>query len=554
MNSTERGDRHPFRRATTRPPGRKAVLQLSVCVCTIATAVAMSASAVSADPAASNSNWLDELVQDCPDLYVLAGQGTGESSPDAPVKADTGMLGTVVSPMLDQARQLGATIDRAYIPYPAGFGGAVAGGKESYAVSVSAALDNFRAAAKKVVESCPATKLAVIGYSQGGHAASNFLEEVGKGQGEIPASVIAAGALFGSPTRSAGSGVFPGTAQDKPSPVPGTTGTAVSALPAVVTTVATGSGIGPVADIAADFGSLTGRVSSWCQTGDLACDAPPDAPIARAVTNVAGQAEVGGDPFVAIQTIGLSLASTAFKVGVDVINEDIQIPKNSIENLSISQRKPLSQRIAEASDPRVTPPTGQEAIAALMKVGLVAMNAVITVAKKVITPATIAEIAAAGLANPVAAFGVIATKTAAAVMTLIPPATTQRLVTQAFNVVKNEVTANKDLFNLAALTKYANVQSAHQSYGSTAATSSGVAPTAYVAQMLAAVAADLHNGSGATDISPATTSVTGSSVPSTTTSRPTSTTTTTRPAPTVTESTFSQNGLSPTNTSEGTTN
>lgn len=536
-----------------RPLGRVAS---SALVCAVIAAVGVGANVA---PAQAETSWLDQLVSNCPELYVLGLQGTGQSSPDAPVKADTGMLSNVMSPLMEEARQLGASVDRAYVPYPAGFGGAVPGGKESYVVSVGTAEANLEAAAEKVISACGSTKLAVVGYSQGAQAASDFLEKVGKGEiSSVPAAKIAAGALFGSPTRSEGSGIFPGTSQTTPSAVPGTSGAAVKALPAVTATTATGGGIGPSAEAAASFGSLSGRVSMWCETGDLACDAPPNAPIARAVASVAGQAEIGGDPFVAVQSIGLALASTAFNTAVDVINEDISVPKNSIENLSISPKKTLSQRLAESSDPRATPPSGQEAMSALMKVGLVAVNAMVTVAKKVITPETIAAVAAVGLANPAAAFGILAAKTVDAVVNLIPPATTQRVVKQTFDLVKSEVNANKDLFDLATLTKYSNIQATHGSYGSASATSTGLAPTEYVAKLFAAAAADLktsESSSSSTTSSTSTTRTTPSATPTTSqtaATSPSSTSTSSAATSTsVATSTELQTGLTTDSSTEG---
>ncbi|OZC42650.1 hypothetical protein CH289_27015 [Rhodococcus sp. RS1C4] len=474
--------------------------------------------------------WLDDLATDCPALFTLAVQGTGESSPDAPIKADTGMLGTVLGPALDAARVLGSSLDRAYVPYPAAFGGAVPGGKQPYTLSVEEAASNLEAAAEKVISDCPATKLAIVGYSQGAHAASKFLEAVGAGTGAVPADRIAAAALFGSPTRAAGSPVFPGSSNDTPASAPGSSGDHVAALPPVSVPAPAGAGIGPTSDVATSFGSLSGRVASFCQTGDLACDAPANAPIARAVTNVAGQVEVGGDPFRAVQSIGLALASTSFGVAVDVVNEDISVPKNSLENLSVTPKKTLSQRFAEASDPAAKPPTGQEAIAALTKIGLVAVNAVVSVAKKVITPQTIAEVSAAGLSNPVAAFAVIAAKTAKAVIELVPPATSKRVVQQAFNVVKSEVSANKDLFDLAALTSYANTIAAHTGYASAVATPQGESATRFVADWLAAAAADVGDTAAA---GPSSTSPTK---PTATTSAVTTTRTTTPTAPSITTS------------------
>ncbi|PND53977.1 MULTISPECIES: cutinase family protein [Rhodococcus] len=500
-------------------------------VATVVTTAAVMAGAGGLVPVHAQTNWLDGLIDGCPDLYVLGMQGTTESSPDAPVKVDTGMLSNIMGPMLDQARELGANVDRAYVPYPGSFGGLTPGSSRSYVESVTAGEENLSLAAQRVLEQCPSAKLAVVGYSQGAHAASNFLRSVGKGTGAVPAGAVAAGALFGAPTRSPGSGLFPGTSQSAPSPVPGTTGGAVKALSSVSFVAPAGGGIGPVADLTTDYGTLSGRVSSWCQTGDLACDAPANAPIVRAVVNVAGQVEVGGDPFVAVATVGRALASTAFTTAVDVVNEDVQAPKNALEAVSIQPTKTISQRLAEASDPRATPPTGQEVTAALMKVGLIGLNAAVTVVKKVLTPETIAAVAAVGLANPAAAFGVLAAKTVGVLPELVPPATSQRLVRQAFQVVANEVEANRDAFDLVAMTTVRNVAAEHGSYGSVPATASGQAPTRFVASWLAAAAADLDASSASTSTGPTTSA--------TTTARPTTTseTVSTTPSQTVASTT-----------------
>ncbi len=513
-------------------PKRFAAVSFSAAV--LATAGLGTAPAYAQSSTGDEPHWLGELVSDCPDLYVLGMQGTTETSPDAPVKVDTGMLANIMGPLLDQARQLGASVDRAYVPYPGSFGGLTPGGTESYVESVTAGEENLSRAAQKVLSQCPSAKLAVVGFSQGAHAASNFLRSVGEGSGVVPAGSIAAGALFGAPTRSPGSGLFPGTSQTGPAAVPGTRGEAIKALSSVSFTAPEGGGIGPVADLTSSYGSLSGRVSSWCQGGDLACDAPANAPVVRAVVNVAGQVEVGGDPFVAISTVGRALASTAFKTAVDVVNQDIQAPKSALSAISVQPKKTISQRLAEASDPRATPPTGQEVTAALMKVGLIGINAAVTVVKKVLTPETIAAVAAAGLANPAAAFGVLAAKTVSVLPELVPPATSQRLVRQAFQVVQNEVKANRDAFDLVAMTTLRNVAAEHGSYGSVPATASGQAPTRFAASWLAAVASDL---SAAADSTTSTTVTSTSTTPTTTTVRPSATTSTTLSSQTATSTT-----------------
>ncbi len=59
---------------------------------------------------------------------VYAVQGTGQSSPDADPSKDAGFLSQVLHPAITAAR---GDMDRAYVPYDAGFGGAVAGGEGS---------------------------------------------------------------------------------------------------------------------------------------------------------------------------------------------------------------------------------------------------------------------------------------------------------------------------------------------------------------------------------------------------------------------------------------
>ncbi|MCW4356146.1 cutinase family protein [Hoyosella sp. YIM 151337] len=474
---------------------------------------AVAAAAVSAVPAHATPDWRDQLVDSCPALYVLAMQGTGQSSPNAPVKTDTGALSEVLSPFLDRTRQAGVKVDRAYVPYPAGFGSMVPGGPEPYIESVAKGVENLRSAAERVLAECPQTKLAAVGYSQGGHVASRFLSEIGAGASSIPASSVAAGAVLGSPTRGAGAGPFPGTQAVSPAPVPGTAGEAVRSLPEPSYVAPEGAGIGPDEDIALDYGQLTGRVAEFCTPGDLACDAPVKAPIARAVVQVAGQTAIGGDPIVALETIGRSLSESAFAVAVDTLNEDIQVPGNALENLSIEPRKTISERVAEATAPNASIPSPDDALAALTKVGLVAASAVISVAQKVITPDTIAQMAAVGLSHPPAAFAVLAAKVADAVVEVIPPATVSRVVQQTFDIVSAELEANEDLFDLQALSTYARNPAAHGSYGSVPITASGWSPTKFVAEWLTAAASDIAaqgEGKQASSASAATTAVTPS--------------------------------------------
>ncbi|NNH72984.1 cutinase family protein [Nocardia uniformis] len=389
----------------------------------------------------------------------------------------------------------GGKADRLYVAYPAGFGGATAGSAEPYSASVSTGLQNLRDMASEQLRRCPGSYLAIVGFSQGSHIASMFAQEIGRGGSAVSADRIAAVALFADPTRNPDSSLFPGApGKSAPDPAPGTSGNAVQALAPLSQPEASGGGIGPQRDIASNFGSLTGRVASWCATGDLACDAPSGAPILRVVTNLVGQSDLS-DPLKALQSVSEALAFTAFKTSVTVVNEDVS--GTSLASLSLNPQKSLSERVAEASDPRTTV-DADAGVQALFKVATIGLNAVTTLAQTLLTPSNIAELVSVGLANPGAAIALFGQKLAAAIPEVIPPATTSRLVQQAFDAIEQNVTDNQELLDLATWTKFSDTIARHVSY-QTAPTSSGTTATAATVDWLTAVADDIAaaNGGGA---------------------------------------------------------
>ncbi|MGW3540692.1 cutinase family protein [Nocardia niigatensis] len=428
-------------------------------------------------------------IDKCPALFALGVQGTGESSPDAAVTTDTGMLSEVFRPMMAAASDAGL-VDRAYVPYEASFGGAVSISTTTYTQSVSGGLDRLRSMAKQVTDRCPNTKLAIAGYSQGAHVASQFAQEVGAGKGTVPAERIAAVALFGDPNRNANAPLFPGKPDQKlPTAAPGTDGKSVAALgdpPATKT--ASGAGIAPDSATLENFGSLVGRVAEFCTEGDLACDTPVGAPLVRTVANIAGQTEISaGDPIGSLKSIAEALAFTSIKTATTVVNNDVS--GNSLTDLSYQPQKSISQRIADASNPS-TQVDIPGAFQALLKVGTIAINSIVAVAKNILTAANITEIATAGLANPLAGLAVFGAKLVGAVTTLVPPTTISRLTTQAFTAVTQNVTDNKDLLDITTWVRYWDTAQKHD-YTHAQGAGFGESPTDWVGQWFAAVAHDL---------------------------------------------------------------
>ncbi|MFI9508578.1 cutinase family protein [Nocardia sp. NPDC052566] len=445
-------------------------------VAALAAAVVLSAGRV---PVAATPETGAPLGQSCPALYLLGVQGADETSPDAAATTDTGALGPVFAPVSAAVPNL---VQHAYIP----FGGSDIGEPQPYDAAVDAASQRLDTTAAEVVTRCVATKIAAVGYAHGAPAVASWAERVGAGTAHVTAEQVAAVALMANPHRATGAPVLPGRPNTStPAPVPGTAGTNVASIQLTISG-ATGAGISAAAQ--PNYGALTGRIADLCVAGDATCDTPSGSPLAATAANITARSDLR-DPIAAISTIAQALSATVFGTAVGVINEDLT--GNSLDQLSYQPAKPLGQRLAEASNPATAAPTGNDALAALMKLGTIGLNTVISIAQKVITPATIAELATVGMANPWAALGVLAGKVGAAAMELIPPQTGLRWINEAFTAITSTVTDQRELYALASTAQYSDTSGRHSSYQTTPATPDGRSATAAIAAWLTAAARDL---------------------------------------------------------------
>ncbi|MFD4407558.1 cutinase family protein [Nocardia sp. NPDC058499] len=462
-------------------------------------AVMVAAATVSAAPTDSGT-----LGVRCPHVYVLGVQGGEESSPDAPADSDSGALGQVFGPLLATA---GESVQRAYIPYGYNNDGAVV----PYEQATAAATEDLHTRAGEVLDRCPDTKIAVAGYAQGAVAVSEFARRIGRGEVRVPADAIAGIALLAHPGRAPHTPVLPGRPGDtRPAAAPGTTGQAVAQI-SLHNPALSGGGIaahGPDGG----YGSLTGRVADLCVPGDATCDAPVGGTLATTVANIAARSDLR-DPIAAISTISQALSATVFTTAVAVVNEDLT--GATLDELSYSPQKTIGQRLAEASAPGARVPGPQEALAALLKLGGIGLNAVVTVARTVFTPATIAELATVGMANPWAAVAVLGTKLAGAVVQLVPPHTASRWANEAFDAITTTITDHSELYQVASSAGYSDTVARHGSYNTTAAGVDGSSPLAEVADWFQALATDL---AAATPTPPASTAPTATSTAPTATS------------------------------------
>ncbi|WP_327149248.1 cutinase family protein [Nocardia sp. NBC_01329] len=422
----------------------------------------------------------------CPGLFVLGVQGTGQSTPNSPVAADAGLLSLVLGPLTEMLS--GPTVGRAYVPYLAGFGGALPGATSApYSVSAEEGLGRLRDMAAEVTDHCPRSQLGLIGYSQGAHVVSMFAREVGTGQSVISADRIAAVALLADPTRAPGAGVFPGLPDTaRPEPAPGTTGAELGALQEFPQHPAPGGGIGPLRDIAPDFGELTGRVASMCLPGDLACDAPTDAPLLHMVVNILGQAElIPSDPVTALSSIADGFSATLGRTATAVVTHDLR--GYSLGTLRLTPEKPLGVRLAEAADPRsVSEPQAREA---LLKLGTSALNTLLAIIGIALEPAEVAAVATAP--DPLSGLDRATTALIDAVRRPLPRRTVFNLVTKTFDALGQLSAENAELLDPVLWLRYADTVRKHGDYFHAGYTADGRPATDLVLQWFAAVAEDL---------------------------------------------------------------
>ncbi|WP_280258128.1 cutinase family protein [Nocardia wallacei] len=289
----------------------------------------------------------------CPVLWVLAVQGTGQSSPAASRTDDTGVLGALLGPA---SAAVPGLVQHTYIPYQAGFGGlpGAGGGPESYAASVADAVTELASTAGQIADRCPATRLAMVGYSQGAQVVSQVARAIGAGNGPVPADRVAAIALYANPERRAGTQVFPGRpGQQTPDPAPGTGGGAVATVQ-IPSAPVSGGGI---ADDGAEYGALTGRVADICVDGDLACSAPDQAALLRMGAEVVAQADLS-NPIAAVTSLQQALAGALGSAWITVVLDDIHV---GLATVDYTPQAPLSQRLIDAADPRVAAPALEQA-------------------------------------------------------------------------------------------------------------------------------------------------------------------------------------------------
>lgn len=132
--------------------------------------------------------------------------------------------------------------------------------------------------------------------------------------------------------------------------------------------------------------------------------------------------------------------------------------------------------------------TAQDAMSAITKLGVLGMNSAVTIAKKSITPETIAQVAAVGLANPAAGLAVLGAKVGATATEVLAPVGMQA-AEAVFDYATAEVEDNQGLIQMATDVTYWRHWQNHTAYGSTPITADGTTPTDYVSAWIMGLSA-----------------------------------------------------------------
>lgn len=126
----------------------------------------------------------------CPSLYVVAIPGTWETGHEK--KPQPGMLARVTNNLPSSAKVDYVTYAATAFPWEG----------DVYGASKHEAVTNARGMITNMIERCDATRVALVGYSQGADAAGDLAAEIGTGLGPIAPDRIAGVGLISDPRRS----------------------------------------------------------------------------------------------------------------------------------------------------------------------------------------------------------------------------------------------------------------------------------------------------------------------------------------------------------------
>ncbi|GAB4590224.1 hypothetical protein Ntsu_80560 [Nocardia sp. IFM 10818] len=476
-----------------------------------------------ASPAAAQTETTTPAAADaageipCTPVHVVGFQGTGDSGDNANPTADSGFLGgSVTGPLLRQVNSEGTTaVSRQLVAYAADFGQT-----KTYAESVTSGIATGIKAISSYANRCPKSLIAIIGYSQGAQIADEIARIIGAGEANapIPATRVAGVSLFSSPIRTNEATTFPGAGtRMSPATAPGVSQTVLAELLVASTNATAGQGISTAAvSKATGYGALTGRVASWCATGDIGCSTPADSQLAKIIANIAGQTHFSGqDPLRTVADIATALGSSIVKTGLETINNDISFSGGKL-NIDTDNTSILGRLAVNTSPVNTTASTTADIIRSIIKVGVMGFNAAVTFGQKVLSSSTITSLISTGLTNPAAVLVDLGVQLGKAALQVVPPTTVLSGIQYIFNQVISLLSDNVGLVQMALDLRYWQSGAQHTSYDSWQVGVDGQTPAGFTVSWFGALAKALDAKAKASTTKPTTTST----VPKTTTAVP----------------------------------
>lgn len=169
-----------------------------------------------------------------------------------------------------------------YIDYPANLA--------TYESAVDTGVANTQTVMKAIVASCPNTRFAIVGYSEGADVTRRTAMEIGNQTagadgkyGIVDPSQVVGVVILADAGRTDGQTAFPGSQS----------GTNPDGFDTKYQNSNTGpAGAGALPATSGSFGALDGKVASFCSEGDLTCSMPKNTSLLHLAANVGRQLDI----------------------------------------------------------------------------------------------------------------------------------------------------------------------------------------------------------------------------------------------------------------------
>ncbi|WP_181896997.1 cutinase family protein [Corynebacterium senegalense] len=411
----------------------------------------------------------------------------GDEAPTA-VSASPQQTTTATTEKADSSLAVGRTVidvqstdnTRAYIPGVTG-----PDTVPTYEGSITTAVERTEAVLAQIDSTCPNTKVILMGAGQGAQAASIVSKKIGAGE-VFPSEKVLGVTLFADPTRAENQPVVASGAESP-----------AGAKEQWGSTSAEGAGVATVTGNTAGapetgYGAVADRTVSWCAQGDTTCALPEGAPLRTLVANTA-EGTQGKAPEQALRHVTDVLAPAVVLGSVETLAEDVNFGSDGFTfNRASSPQETLVGRIATESDREVPQSEMQQRLLASgMKIGGMALAAGVTVAKEVMQPQNLAQIAAASAVSPAAGVGAALLISSGAALDLV---STRTMTTGAVRLADEAQALGIEDDGLAQAAVDAaigqEVSKSAGTYRTAGATSSGASSADATTQWLLAIVGD----------------------------------------------------------------